>query len=154
MRSADLAGKVVLALGNRFYQGNLQSVNCITLIQIFNLEGKDFTLRVINTRNEIEGLLFINQGILIDAVCGTMAPLKAAQRIALWEYVNIEVYNICPLNKNRIKLDITSLILQCEKKLPPSKRLSPKTGIDKSKKSTDPSGGGLAGLFLKKAKKK
>ena len=155
IQPADLAGEVVRALGNRFYQGNLQSVNCITLIQIFKLEGKDFTLRITNTRNEIEGLLFIDKGILIDAVCGTMAPLQAAQRIALWENVNIEVYNICPLNKNRINLDLTSLILQCEKKLQAGKQLPPKTGIEKSKKrTTDTSGGGLAGLFLKKAKKK
>jgi hypothetical protein len=154
VQPADLAGKVVLALGSLFYQGNLQSVNCITLIQIFELEGKDFTLRVINTINKIEGMLFINKGILIDAVCGTMAPLKAAERISLWENVNIEVYNTCLLNENRINIDLTSLILQCEKKLQAGKRLPPKSGIGKSKKRNDTSDGGLAGLFLKKAKKK
>ena len=153
-RPADLAGKVVPALGSRFYQGNLQSVNCITLIQIFELEGKDFTLRVINTINKSEGWLFIKKGILIDAVCDTMAPLKAAETISLWESVNIDVYNICPLTKDRINLDMTTLILQCEKKLQAGKRLSPKTGIEKSIKSSNTSVNGLAGLFLKKAKKK
>jgi hypothetical protein len=154
VRPADLAGKVVLALESLFYQGNVRGVNCITLIQIFEQECNDGTLRVINTKEKIEGLLFCKNGILLDAVCGTAAPLKAVKRIFTWASADIEVYNICPLKENRINVDLTSLILQCTQKQQPGKRPSPVSKIEKSPQSKAKPVGGLAGLFLEKAKQK
>jgi len=154
VRSADLAGKVVLALDSLFYQGNVRDISCISFIQIVEQDYSDCILRVINTKEDIEGLLFFKKGRLIDAICGTIEALEAVKRVLSWQSVDIELYNICPLRKNRINANTATLILQDDKKQELGERPSPVTGMKISPKSTNKSAGGLAGLFLKKAKKK
>jgi hypothetical protein len=154
VRLVDLASKVVLALGSLVYQGNVRSVNCITLIQILEQENKDISLRIMNTREKIEGWLFLKEGDLLDAVCGAAADLEAVKQIFSWESVDIELYSICPLAQKRIDADITTLILQCAEtnqavECPPQENT-----IKKSPKAAPKPAGGLAGLLLKKAKKK
>lgn len=150
---ADLASKVVLALGSLVYQGNVRSINCITLIQILEQENKDCTLRIMNTSEKTEGWLFLKAGNLLDAVCGATAELEAVKQIFSWESVDIELYNICPLAEKRIDADITTLILQCNEEQqsaqPPSQTAPP----EKTPQSATKPVGGLAGLLLKKAKK-
>jgi DNA-binding NarL/FixJ family response regulator len=154
VRPADLGSKAVLALGDLVYQGNVRSVNCITLIQILEQENKDCTLRIINTRDKIEGWLFLKEGSLLDAICGATAELEAVKQIFSWESVDIELYNICPLAEKRIEADMTTLILQCNAEQPSAQPPSQSAPPEKPPKSATKPVGGLAGLLLKKAKKK
>jgi DNA-binding NarL/FixJ family response regulator len=154
VRPADLAGKVVLALGSLFYQGDVRDVNAATFFQILEQDCSDYTLRVLNTKEKIEGLLFIEKGVLIDALCGTIVALEAAKRVFSWARVNIELYNICPLSEKNINVDMPTFILQCSNKWQSGERPTPATEKEDSSKSTSKTVGGLAGLFLKKAKKK
>jgi CheY-like chemotaxis protein len=156
VRPADLAGKIVLALGSLFCQGNLRGVNCISLIQILDQDDSDCLVRCINTDEGVEGLLFLKKGLLLDAIFGTTAGLEAAKEIFSWKSADIELYNICPLSENRINANMSSFILQCSENQQPGEGLSPAAGneIPPKKKSASKSKGGLAGLFLKKAKKK
>jgi hypothetical protein len=159
VRTADLAGKVVIALGSLFYKGNVRGVNSLTLFQILEQEYGECTLRIHNKREKEEGLLFLKQGGLLDAVYGTMAAEEAVKRIFSWERVDIELYNFCPLKESKINVDMTSLILQCADKQSTDKQqagepASPAGGKESPPKSTPKPVGGLAGLFLKKAKKK
>jgi hypothetical protein len=144
----ELAGKVVLALGSLFNQGFLRSVSCITLIQILEQECGECTLRVINTREKNEGLLFIKKGTLLDAMCGNTVDLEALKTVFSWKSVDIELYNICPLDEKRINGDLTSLILQCTEK----QQLAECTPAESKIKNVSPKihkpVGGLAGLFL------
>jgi response regulator RpfG family c-di-GMP phosphodiesterase len=154
VQPADLAGKVVLALGSLVYQGNIRGVNCITLIQILEQENKDCSLRIMNNSEKIEGWLFLKKGNLLNAVCGASAELEAVKKIFCWESVDIELYNICPLNEKRIDADITTLILQCTEKQRPAEPPPQPAASEKAPKATSKPVGGLAGLYLKKAKKK
>ena len=154
VRSVDIAGKVVLALDSLFYQGNVRGISCISVIQIVEQDCSDSILRVIHTKEDIEGLLFYKKGTLIDAICGTIEALEAVKRVLSWQSVDIELYNICPLRKNRINVKTATLILQGDKKQELGERPPPVTGMKISPKSTNKSAGGLAGLFLKKSKKK
>jgi hypothetical protein len=151
---ADLAGKVVLALGGLVYQGNVRSVNCITLIQILEQESKDCSLRVIDNKKKTEGWLFLKEGILLDAFSGTTAELEAVKQIFSWESVDIELYKICPLAEKRIDTDMTTLILQCNVEQPSAPPPSQSAPPEKAPPSATKPVGGLAGLLLKKAKKK
>ncbi|MEJ2639807.1 MAG: DUF4388 domain-containing protein [Desulfosarcinaceae bacterium] len=154
VRPVDLASKVVFALGSLVYQGNVRSVNCITLIQILEQENKDCTLRIINTREKTEGWLFLKNGDILDAVCGATADLEAVKQIFAWESVDLELYSICPLAEKRIDADMTTLILQCAGAQPPAECPPQADTNKKSPKATPKPVGGLAGLLLKKAKKK
>jgi hypothetical protein len=154
VRTADLAGKVVIALGSRFSQGILRGVNCITLFQIFEQEVNECTLRVLNKRKKEEGLLFVKDGTLLDAVYGTAAAEEAVKRILSWESVDIELYNCCPVKDKKVNVDMTTLILQCANTQQPDAKPAPVPGKKSSAKSTAKPAGGLAGLLLKKAKKK
>jgi DNA-binding NarL/FixJ family response regulator len=154
VRPADLAGKVVLALGSLISQGNVKDINSITLIQILEQECSDCTLRVLNNKEKIEGLLFIKQGLLLDAHCGSASSLEAAKRIFSWESVDIDLYNICPLKEKNIDVDMPTLFLECANKQQSGEGPPPADEDQASSQSTPKSVGGLAGLFLKKAKKK
>jgi hypothetical protein len=154
VRPADLAGKVVLALGRLFYQGNVRGVSSSSFVQILEQDCSDCILRVINSEEDSEGLLFFKKGALIDAVCGTTEALEAVKRVLSWQSTDIELYNICPLRKNRINATTAMLIFQGKKKQDLGERPSPANELKTSPKSTNKSMGGLAGLFLEKAKKK
>jgi hypothetical protein len=154
VRPSDLAITVVLALGSLVYQGNVRGVNCITLIQILEQENKDCSLRIINTSEKVEGWLFLKMGNLLDAVCGATENLEAVEKIFSWESVDIELYNICPLKEKRVDADITTLILQCTEKQRPAEPPPQPAATEKPTKATPKPVGGLAGLYLKKAKKK
>ena len=154
VRSADIAGKVVLALDDFFYQGNVLGVSCIPFIQIIEQEASDCILQVIKAKEEIKGLLFFKNGMLLDAICDSTTAQEAVKRVLSWEKVDIELYNICPLKKNRINVNMATLILKAIKNQEPSERPSAVTGMEMSSKSTNKPVGGLAGLFLKKARKK
>jgi CheY-like chemotaxis protein len=154
MQPAELAGKVVLALDRYFFQGNVRGVSCSSFIQILEQNCSDCILRVINSEEDIEGLLFFKNGVLIDAVCGTNEALEAVKRVLSWQSTDIELYNFCPLRKNRINATTAMLVLQGEKKPARGERPKPVIEMKTSPKSTNKSVGGLAGLFLEKAKKK
>lgn len=159
VRTADLAGKVVIALGSLFLQGNVRGVNCITLFQIFEQECSECTLRIINTKEKEDGLLFVKNGVLLDAVCGDMVAEEAAKSVFSWEKVDIEIYNFCPLREKKVNVDVTALMLQCADKQCTDKPQSgqppaPVAGSNSSPKRAAKPAGGLAGLLLKKAKKK
>jgi hypothetical protein len=154
VRPADLAGKVVVALDDLFFQCNVRRVNCAHFIQIIEHKLSDYILRVFKTNEGIEGLLFFKNGILIDAICGGTEALEAAKRVLSWKNVDIEIYNICPLKKNCINVNMAALILQCCEKQELSERSSPVAGMKISPNSTNKPVGGLAGLFLKKSSKK
>jgi hypothetical protein len=158
VRTADLAGKVVIALGNLFLQGNVRGANCITLFQIFEQECSECTLRVLNTKETEEGLLFIKDGALLDAVYEEMAAEDAAKKVFSWEKVDLELYNFCPLQDKKVNVDMTALMLQCADKQCAEKPQSGKSPSQAAGKNSSPKSapkpGGLAGLLLKKAKKK
>jgi DNA-binding NarL/FixJ family response regulator len=156
VQPAELAGKVVLALGSLFYQGNLRGVNCISLTQILDQEYGDCLVRVINTEENVEGLLFLKNGMLLDAICGSAAAIDAVKRIFSWKSADVELFNICPLSENRINKNMACLVLQCTRNQQPGESSSPVAGkeMPPKTKNTNPSKGGLAGLFLKKASKK
>jgi hypothetical protein len=159
VRTADLAGKVVIALGSLFLQGNVRGANCITLFQIFEQECSECTLRVINPKDNGDGLLFIKNTVLLDAVCGDLVAEEAAKMVFSWEKVDIELYNFCPLQDKKVNVDMTALMLQCADKQCTAKPQSgpppsPVTGRNSAPKRAVKPAGGLAGLLLKKAKKK
>jgi DNA-binding NarL/FixJ family response regulator len=154
VRPADLAGKVVLALDSLFFQGNVREVNSITLIQILEQECSDCTLRILNTKEKKEGLFFIKQGVLLDAHCGTASALEAVKRVFSWKSVDVELYNICPLKEKNIDVDMPKLILECANEQQSGEGPTSADGDQAPAQSRSKSVGGLAGLYLKKAKKK
>ncbi len=151
-RAVDLAGKIVLALGNIYHRGNLHGVGCASFFQVLEQNYSDCLLRITNSKGDSEGLIFYKDGRPIDAVCGTLEAVDALKQLLSWEIVDIELFDICPLNKNRINKEITSLILQNEDK---SKEVVPPAAITTENNiSSHPKKpiGGLAGLYLKKKK--
>jgi hypothetical protein len=154
VRPAVLAGKVIVALDDLFFQCNVRSVSCAHFIQIIEHELSDYILRVFKTNEGIEGLLFFKNGILINAICGSTDALEAAKRILSWKNVDIEIYNICPLKKNSINVNMAAIIMQSSEKQKLSERPSPVTGTEISPNRTDNPVGGLAGLLIKKSSKK
>jgi len=150
-RPADLAGKVVFALENIFYQGNVSGVNCCTFIQLLEQNCSDCMLRVIHSEENSDGLLFFEKGSLIDAMCGNSEAMEAVQQILSWQSTKLELYNICPLKKNRINTTTAILILKHSKKQDVGECSNSLTEMKISPKGSKKSSRGLAGLFLGKA---
>jgi hypothetical protein len=152
VRQADLAGKVVVALDKLFYQGNVQNVNCCTLIQLLEKNCSDCMLKVTHSEKHTEGMLFLRKGILIDAVCGESEALQAVKRILSWPSTIITFYSICPLTTDRINESAAILILKGLQDQKPEARATLLKEMETSVKNAGKSANGLAGLFLGKVK--
>ena len=105
--------KIILTLLEKQSDGGtLRNVTSSMFLQLIEMEQKTCTLRLISQENKKRGVLFFQQGRLLDARCGQLRCEKAAYELFSWDQVAVAIQNSCPLKTNRIQKDLQSILLE------------------------------------------
>jgi len=76
------------------------------------MEQKTCTIRLVDKSTGKNGVLFFQDGELLDARVDNLQGKPAAFKIFSWEEVNISIQNVCPKMENKIESELQPLILE------------------------------------------
>ena len=108
----DLARDILATLRKESEGGTLHSVSSGIFLQLMEMEQKTCTIRLEDKSTGKKGVLFFQDGELLDARVNNLQGKPAAYKIVSWEEVNISIQNICPKMENKIESELQPLILE------------------------------------------
>ena len=108
----DLARDIMATLRKESEGGTLHSVSSGIFLQLMEMEQKTCTIRLEDKSTGKKGVLFFQDGELLDARVNNLQGKSAAFKIFSWEEVNISIQNVCPKMKNKIESELQPLILE------------------------------------------
>ncbi|MDY6791251.1 MAG: response regulator [Thermodesulfobacteriota bacterium] len=108
----DLARDIMATLRKESEGGTLHSVSSGIFLQLMEMEQKTCTIRLEDKSTGKKGVLFFQDGELLDARVDDLQGKPAAYKIFSWEEVNISIQNVCPKMENKIESDLQPLILE------------------------------------------
>ena len=111
----NLARKIMTTLRQESDGGTLHSVSSGIFLQLMEMEQKSCTIRLVDKASGKNGVLFFNEGELLDARVDDLNGKAAAYRIFSWDKVTISIQNSCPEIDNRIQSDLQPLILEASR---------------------------------------
>jgi len=76
------------------------------------MEEKTCTIRLTDGNTGEQGVLFFDQGLLLDARTSTLHGKDAAYEIFAWDNVFVAIQNICFQKQDRIKSDLQAILLE------------------------------------------
>ena len=120
----NLAKNIMTTLRKESEGGTLHSVSSGIFLQLMEMEQKTCTIRLEDKSTGKKGVLFFQDGELLDARVNNLQGKSAAYTIFSWEEVNISIQNVCPEMENKIESDLQPLILEAA-------RLKDEKGKDK-----------------------
>lgn len=107
-----LAKIILTLLKKQADGGSLRGVTASMFLQLVEMEQKTCTLRLVDRENRRRGVLFFQQGRLLDARCGPLKAEEAAYELFSWEQVEVSIQNSCPLKVGSINKDLQSILLE------------------------------------------
>jgi CheY-like chemotaxis protein len=107
----ELQKTVSLLLDKQVDGGTLANVSPGTFIQLIQMERKTCTLRIVEKKSGQMGVLFFNEGKLLDARMADQLGESAALEIFSWENISLSIQNDCSLQEQKIKRSMNALIL-------------------------------------------
>ena len=108
----DLAKRIMITLRKETEGGTLHSVSSGIFLQLMEMEQKTCTIRLVDKSTGKKGVLFFQDGELLDARVNSLQGKPAAFKIFSWEEVNISIQNVCPKIENKIESELQPLILE------------------------------------------
>jgi CheY-like chemotaxis protein len=111
----SLARKIMETLRKESEGGTLHSVSSGIFLQLMEMEQKTCTIRLEDKSSGNKGVLFFDDGELLDARVNDLQGKPAAYEIFSWDKVTISIQNVCPPIANRIKSDLQPLILEASR---------------------------------------
>ena len=108
----DLARDIMTTLRKESEGGALHSVSSGIFLQLMEMEQKTCTIRLEDKSTGKKGVLFFQDGELLDARVDNLQGKPAAYKIFSWEQVNISIQNVCPKMENKIESELQPLILE------------------------------------------
>lgn len=118
LTTAKVAGKILLAFKNRFYQGYMKGFPLTSILQLIKEDKLTCTVRLSTPNSHDEGLIFFQNSKPVDAQYGDMQTDMALIQIFSLKNPAIEMYKICPVRKNRLQANCFKLILNYSEKQP------------------------------------
>jgi CheY-like chemotaxis protein len=112
----DLAEKVLAVLAKESEGGILQTVPLEMFIQLVEMEQKTCTLRVVNKSSGQTGVLFINDGQLMDARISDRRGLAVAHEILGWEQVSLTIEDTCVVTDKAIPGELQAILFDAMRK--------------------------------------
>ena len=88
----------------------IRGVSLATFLQLMRLEQKSCTLKI-SAAGQV-GCLYIQQGELLDAVCGTLQGEAAALEIIGWDDAEIEMDGLCAPQEGAITQSLEQLLME------------------------------------------
>jgi DNA-binding response OmpR family regulator len=111
----SLAKKIMLTLRKETEGGTLHSVSSGIFLQLMEMEQKTCTIRIEAGESGKKGVLFFDNGDLLDARVNDLQAKEAALEIFSWNEVSISIQNVCPPIDNRIQCELQALMLEASR---------------------------------------
>jgi CheY-like chemotaxis protein len=108
----NLARNIMTTLRRESEGGTLHSVSSGIFLQLMEMEQKTCTIRLEDKQSGKKGVLFFQDGELLDARVNHLQGKPAAYKIFSWDKVTITIQNVCPKIENKIQSDLQPLILE------------------------------------------
>ena len=108
----NLARQILTTLRKESEGGALHNVSSGMFLQLIEMEQKTCTIRLEEKTSGKKGILFFNEGQLLDARVNNLQGEAAAHEIFSWDAVNLSIQDGCALKENKIKSDLQPLILE------------------------------------------
>ncbi len=108
----NLARNIMASLRRESEGGTLHSVSSGIFLQLMEMEQKTCTIRLEDKNSGKKGVLFFQDGELLDARVDHLQGKAAAYKIFSWDKVTISIQNVCPKMDNKIQSDLQPLILE------------------------------------------
>ena len=111
----SLARRIMSTLRQESEGGTLHSVTSGIFLQLMEMEQKTCTIRLEEKGSGKKGVLFFNDGELLDARANELQGKPAVYEIFSWDKVTISIQNVCPPIPNRINSELQPLILEASR---------------------------------------
>ena len=111
----NLARSIMASLRRESEGGTLHSVSSGIFLQLMEMEQKTCTIRLEDKKSGQKGVLFFQEGELLDARVNNLQGKTAAYKIFAWDKVTITIQNVCPQMENKIQSDLQPLILEASR---------------------------------------
>jgi CheY-like chemotaxis protein len=112
----NLARQIMATLRKESEGGTLHNVSSGMFLQLVEMEQKTCTIRLEDKFTGKKGILFFNEGELLDARVNELQGEDAAYEIFSWDQVNLSIQNGCALKEKRIHSEMPHLILEAARR--------------------------------------
>ena len=107
----ELVEKIMTILEKESDGGVLQTFSMEMFVQLIEMEAKTCTIRVENKSSGKIGVLFFNNGELLDARIDEQHGETVAHDIFAWDKVTFYIQDTCKLKEKRIDKGLQSILL-------------------------------------------
>ncbi len=108
----DLAKVILSTLQKEAEGGTMNNVSPVVFLQLMEMEGKTSTIRIVDKTSRRGGVLYFQEGNLIDARMNEVYGIDAAYILFGWEDVTLYIQNECPPRANVINSDLQPIIMK------------------------------------------
>ncbi|MFN2353435.1 MAG: response regulator [Desulfopila sp.] len=109
----DDLGKIIISTLQKEADGGIMhNVSPTVFMQLMEMEAKTCTIRLLNKVSGLGGILFFQEGNLLDARVGEIQGIDAAYRLFTWEDVTIFIQNECAPRQNVINSELQPIIMK------------------------------------------
>ena len=112
----NLARQIMSTLRKESEGGTLHNVSSGMFLQLVEMEQKTCTIRLEDKFSNKKGILFFQEGELLDARANDLQGENAAYEIFSWDQVNLSIQNGCALKEKRIHCEMQHLILEAARR--------------------------------------
>ncbi len=108
----DLAKVILDTLQKEAAGGTMNNVSPVVFLQLMEMEGRSCTIRAVDKKEQKGGVLYFQDGKLIDARMDSIYGIDAAYIMFGWDDVTLYIQNECPPRKNVINSDLQPIIMK------------------------------------------
>lgn len=109
----DDLGKIILSTLQKESEGGIMhNVSPTVFLQLMEMEAKTCTIRVLDKKSGMGGILYFLDGNLLDVRVGSIKGLDAAYRVFSWDEVTLFIQNECSSRENKINSDLQPIIMK------------------------------------------
>jgi CheY-like chemotaxis protein len=112
----NLARQIMTTLRKESEGGTLHNVSSGMFLQLVEMEQKTCTIRLEDKFSNKKGILFFQEGDLLDARVNDLQGENAAYEIFAWDQVNLSIQNGCALKEKKIHNEMQHLILEAARR--------------------------------------
>lgn len=107
-----LLGTVTQRLEKQNDGGILNNVSPGMFLQLIDMESKTCTVRIHRRERDQMGVLFFQEGRLLDARMNELRGKAATLEIFSWDHITLSIENGCPVQELKISQTLNGLILE------------------------------------------
>lgn len=108
----ELVTTIMSTLRNEAAGGIMHEVSPAVFLQLMEMDAKTCTIRILDKKSKQGGILYFQDGKLLDARIGEEQGINAALKVFTWDAVTIFLRNDCPPMEDRIHSGLQPIIMK------------------------------------------